>query len=125
MTAEIIPFNADMAERAPDERSPATRRVLTTAAAGTRDAMRRLRSLLVEIHPPNLRASGLEAALGDAASPLRAQGVEVVLDIEPDVELSDDDERLVYRAAAEALRNVERHARGLGNRVRPRPGSRG
>ena len=34
--------------------------------------MRRIRSLLVEIHPPNLRAAGLEAALGDLARPARA-----------------------------------------------------
>ena len=76
-----------------------------------RGAMRRLRSLLVEIHPPNLRASGLEAALDDAAARLRAHGVDVALDLGPGIELSDEDERLVYRAAAESLRNVERHAR--------------
>jgi signal transduction histidine kinase len=73
--------------------------------------MRRLRSLLDEIHPPNLRASGLEAALEDAASPLRTHGVEVTLELDPHVELGDEDERLAYRVAAEALRNVERHAR--------------
>ena len=56
---------------------PVIRSTLTEAAAGTRDSMRRLRSLLVEIHPPNLQASGLEAALADLLSPLPARGVAV------------------------------------------------
>jgi signal transduction histidine kinase len=91
--------------------SPETRRTLHDAAAGTRDAMRRLRTLLVEIHPPNLRASGLEAALADLLAPLRTEGLATELSVEGDVALGDADEQLVYRAAAEALRNVERHAR--------------
>jgi two-component system NarL family sensor kinase len=107
---DLAGISYSLSAAAHDETSPTTRRTLTSAAAGTREAIRRLRSLLVEIHPPNLRASGLEAALDDAASPLRAQGVHTALEIEPGIGLSDDDEQLVYRAAAEALRNVERHA---------------
>jgi signal transduction histidine kinase len=38
--------------------------------------MRQLRSLLVELHPPNLHASGLEPALTDLCAPLRAHGVD-------------------------------------------------
>ncbi len=93
-----------------EEASRETRATLATAAAGTRDAMRKLRSLLVEIHPPNLKASGLAAALEDSVAPLRSRGVEVELAVEQGVTLPDDDERLAYRVAAEALRNVERHA---------------
>src|SRR6478735_8698847 len=51
------------------EGSTVARETLQHAAAGTPDSMRRLRSLLVEIHPPNLRASGLEAALVDLLAP--------------------------------------------------------
>jgi signal transduction histidine kinase len=108
---DLAGISYSLSAAAHEERSTATRRTLATAAAGTRDAMRGLRSLLVEIHPPNLRASGLEAALGDAASPLRTQGIEVALELDAGVELGDEDERLAYRVAAEALRNVERHAR--------------
>jgi two-component system NarL family sensor kinase len=86
-----------------------TRAVVQEAAAGTRETIRELRSLLVEIHPPNLRAAGLEAALTDAASRLDASGVVVTLDV-VDERLPEDTEVLVYRAASEALRNVERHA---------------
>jgi signal transduction histidine kinase len=95
--------------------SPATRSTLEQAAAGTRDAMRRLRSLLVEIHPPSLRASGLEAALADLLAPFRASGAETELKVDASLGLDEEAERLVYRAAAEALRNVERHARA--NRI--------
>jgi signal transduction histidine kinase len=79
--------------------------------------MRQLRSLLVEIHPPNLRASGLEAALTDLLAPLRARGIDTQLTVEPGVGLDDESERLVYRAAAEALRNVQRHTRATRVRV--------
>ena len=92
------------------ETTPALRTTLQDAAAGTRDAMRELRSLLVEIHPPNLRASGLEAALTDLLAPLRARGLDARLTMDPGVDLNGEDERLVHRAAAEALRNVQRHA---------------
>ena len=92
------------------EGSAAARETLRQAAAGTRDSMRRLRSLLVEIHPPNLRASGLEAALADLLAPLRARGAETSLTVDPALGLDEGAERIVYRAAAEALRNVERHA---------------
>ena len=91
--------------RPPEE----TRAVVQEAAAGTRETIRELRSLVVEIHPPSLRAAGLDAALTDAASRLAASGVAVTLDV-VDERLPEDTEVLVYRAASEALRNVERHA---------------
>jgi signal transduction histidine kinase len=89
---------------------PAIRAILGDAASGTRDSMRRIRSLIVEIHPPNLRAAGLEAALGDLLTPLPSRGVETSLEVEEGLDLDDETERLFYRAAGEALRNVERHA---------------
>jgi signal transduction histidine kinase len=120
---DLAGISYSLSAAARDERSPTTRSTLTGAAAATRDAMRRLRSLLVAIHPPNLRASGLAAALDDAASPLRARGIDVAVAIEPTVGLSEEDERLVYRASAEALRNVERHAhaRHVSVRLRSKP----
>jgi signal transduction histidine kinase len=107
---DLAGISYSLSAAAEREGSPATRDTLRDAAAATRDAMRRLRSLLVEIHPPNLRASGLEAALADLLAPFEARGVETELAIEPGQRLTDDDERLVYRAAAEAVRNAQRHA---------------
>ena len=41
---------------------------------------------------------------------IAASGVATSLIVDPEAELDDEGERLVYRAAAEALRNVQRHA---------------
>jgi two-component system NarL family sensor kinase len=98
------------ADRAPEETPASVRRALRDGAVATRDSMRRIRSLLLEIHPPNLRAAGLEAALADLVNPLAAQGIDAQLDVEGGLVLSDDAEQLVYRAAGEAIRNVEKHA---------------
>lgn len=90
--------------------SSGTRATLRDAAAGTRHAVRRLRTLLVELHPPNLRASGFEAAFEDLLAPLRAHGLETSVMISSGIDLTETDEQLVHRSAVEALRNVERHA---------------
>jgi len=107
---DLAGISYSLSAAAETEGSAAARETLRQAAAGTRDSMRRLRSLLVEIHPPNLRASGLEAALADLLAPLRARGAETSLTVDPELGLDEDTERIVYRAAAEAVRNVERHA---------------
>jgi signal transduction histidine kinase len=107
---DLAGISYSLSAAAQSDGSPATRETLASAAAGTRDAMRQLRSLLVEIHPPNLRASGLEAALADLVAPLRARGIEAEVTVDCEPPLADEDERLVYRSAVEALRNVQRHA---------------
>lgn len=107
---DLAGISYSLSAAAQTEEAPATRETLQQAAVGTRDSMRRLRSLLVEIHPPNLRASGLEAALADLLAPLHARGIETDLTVAAGLGLDDDVERIVYRAAAEALRNVEWHA---------------
>ena len=105
-----ISYSLSAAAERVDSRPPEeTRAAVQEAASGTRETIRELRSLLVEIHPPNLRAAGLDAALTDAASRLAASGVDVTLD-GVDERLPEDTEVLFYRAASEALRNVERHA---------------
>jgi two-component system NarL family sensor kinase len=86
------------------------RSTVRKAARATRDAMRRLRSALVEIHPPSLQAAGLEAALTDIVAPLSADDVETTIDVTAAEPLPEDVERLFYRAAGEAVRNVRRHA---------------
>jgi two-component system NarL family sensor kinase len=75
-----------------------------------RGTVRDLRALLVDLHPPTLAAAGLEAALGDLASPLSARGTSVDLHVEGDERLDPDTQALVYRVAQEALRNVIAYA---------------
>lgn len=81
------------------------------AAGGVRHSMRALRSLLVEIYPPNLRTAGLPAALGDLVAPLSRRGIEVELAMPPALRLPDDVEALIFRVAQEAVRNAAQHAR--------------
>jgi signal transduction histidine kinase len=107
---DLAGLSYSLSAAAQTEPSPDARERLREAASGTRDSMRQLRTLLVELHPPNLRASGLEAALADLLAPLEARGVKTELTIPDDLRLDANAERLVYRAAAEALRNVQRHA---------------
>ncbi len=114
---DLAGLSYSLSAAAQTQSSPAARETLDRAAAGTRDSMRQLRSLLVEIHPPNLRASGLEAAMADLLAPLQARGIDTELTVEPEIGLDEEAERLVYRAAAEALRNVQHHAQATRVRV--------
>lgn len=110
---------AAAAETTPAARNdPALRSTLQEAAAVTRASMQRLRSLLLAIHPPNLRVAGLEAALRDVVAPLERRGIEADLDVEGELELSPDTEALIFRAAREAVRNVLDHAEAEHVRVR-------
>jgi two-component system, NarL family, sensor kinase len=93
-----------------DRPQPELREALEDGAAGTRSAIRQLRSLLLEIYPPALEEQGLSAALPDLAAPLTARGVDVSVDVEPGLRLPMEIEQLVFRAAQEALRNAGAHA---------------
>jgi signal transduction histidine kinase len=93
---------------------------LQEGAAEARDTLREMRSLLVTLHPPNLHRVGLRAALADSATPLRADGVAVDLDVADG--LDPDAQALVYRVADEALRNAHQHAHARHVEVRVRDG---
>ena len=89
---------------------PAAARVMQTAAADLRRWVRELRSLVVTIVPPALRAQGLRSSLTDLAATLEGRGIAVTVDV-TDVEPIDEaTEALVYRAAQEGVRNIVRHA---------------
>ena len=90
---------------------------LDDAADGIRTGIQSLRSMIVDIYPESLRTAGMRAALSDLAAPLRAHGVPVHVEVADDLDLEQDVEKAVYRAAQEALRNVARHARATQVRV--------
>lgn len=77
-----------------------------------RQAIDSLRSLLIEVYPPNLESIGLEQALRGLASSLAQRGTVVVVQVEPgaDSSLSTSQRQLVFRFAQEALRNAAAHA---------------
>jgi two-component system, NarL family, sensor kinase len=89
---------------------PELRATLEEGAAVTRGSMQRLRSLLLAIHPPNLRKSGLEPALADVIAPLEREGIDAELDVEQPLALPPETESMIFRAAREAVRNVLEHA---------------
>jgi signal transduction histidine kinase len=80
--------------------------------AGLRDSVRALRSLVLEIYPPNLAAEGLAGALDELVVPATAAGMDVRVEVADVTGVSDDAVALVWRAAQEAVRNATRHARG-------------
>lgn len=92
--------------------------VLRNATATLRQGVRELRTLLLEIHPPNLEAAGLRVALSDLLSPLEAQGISTTLDVDTETRIRKGgrptnqaaSDALVYRVAREAIRNAQRHA---------------
>lgn len=92
-------------------RPPAESAEIRQAADQVRDAVRSLRSLLVEIYPPNLYDEGIEAALSDLLARLDPRGIEATLVIEAPLERLDlGRTQLLYRVVQEGLRNVLSHA---------------
>lgn len=97
---------------------PEVAEVMREAAEDTRRTIKELRTLLVDIYPPDLHRTGLEAALRDLVAPLAPRGIVATLDIPSDLELPNEVETLFYRTAQEALRNVVKHAHATHVRVR-------
>jgi two-component system, NarL family, sensor kinase len=81
------------------------------SAADVRASIKSLRSLLVDIYPPNLHEEGLASALTDLLATVEGRGVATTLDADALHEpLPEAAAALLYRAAQEALRNVVTHA---------------
>jgi signal transduction histidine kinase len=101
---------APLAENAAARGDEAEAGELRRAVDGLRQNIRDLRSLLVDLHPPNLAAQGLESAFADLVSPLEARGIDVTVSVE-EADLLDPEQRaLVFRVAQEAVRNVVAYA---------------
>jgi two-component system NarL family sensor kinase len=84
---------------------------LRPMSGSLRSSLRSLRSLLVEIYPPDLGADGLRAALQDLVAPATGAGIKATVEVEGVEGSSDESVRLVWRVAQEAVRNATRHAR--------------
>jgi signal transduction histidine kinase len=83
---------------------------LEEGARSSREAARDLRTLIVEIAPPDLQGSRLEEALADILAMLEKQGIDTSLTATGLDGLDRAEAALIYRAAQEALRNVAAHA---------------
>jgi two-component system, NarL family, sensor kinase len=93
----------------PDARRVAE--VLGQASAALRESVGSLRTLLVEIYPPNLERAGLESALADLAARLRPRGIDVRIDVPEALDLPLETATLLFRTAQESLLNIAKHAR--------------
>ena len=69
-----------------------------------------LRSLLVDIHPPDLAGPGLAVAAHDLAARAESTGTSVSVDVPEAPDWSLGTSRLVYRILQEGLRNVVAHS---------------
>ena len=117
---------APLAEEAERRGSPAEAKALRDATSRLRQGVRDLRTLLVEIHPPNLDSAGLEVALSDLLSPLAGEGIATELDVDDEAASGNSHDALVYRVAHEAIRNAGAHGDPKSVRVqvtRPAPGT--
>ncbi len=84
--------------------------VLGEAARSTRGAVRDLRSLIVEIAPPDLQGARLEGALAELLAPLENEGISASLATDGVESVNAEVATLFYRAAQEAIRNAAAHA---------------
>jgi signal transduction histidine kinase len=99
-------------EAADPSTPPQVARRLRDVDEGIRGTVQSLRSLVLEIYPPNLAADGLADALDELVVPASAAGLDVRVRVDDVTGVSDDAVALVWRAAQEAVRNATRHARG-------------
>jgi signal transduction histidine kinase len=79
-----------------------------------------LRSMLIELYPPDLGGKGFAMAVRDIARSASEQGVTVNVDVDPDLVVPLDVATLAYRVIREGLRNVVKHARATAAEVRMR-----
>lgn len=96
-----------------DRRRPVLDEVTTTLG----DTIDALRGLLLDLHPPDLTWGGFEEAVDRLADPLRARGVDVVVDLHDGAEPDEATTVALYRIARECLTNVARHAQARAVRV--------
>ncbi|HLL51175.1 MAG TPA: histidine kinase, partial [Thermomicrobiales bacterium] len=93
--------------RGPD--APHDGELIRNAAAQLRVSIGDLRSLLVEIYPPNLGEEGLPASLTELARDLERLGLVIDLDVDQTATLPIAASSVLYRSAQEILRNVAAH----------------
>ena len=102
-------FSVSAVARTPDL-APDSRETLDGASLSLRTSLKSLRSLLAEIHPPDLTSDGLPAALADLTAPAAALDMQASVSVEGAETASPGHVALVWRVAQEAVRNAMRHS---------------
>jgi two-component system, NarL family, sensor kinase len=91
--------------------SDADAQLIENSAESIRGSIRALRSLIVDIYPPNFDEVSFDSAITDLFSRASDRGLRTDVDIDLRDPLPDSVARLLYRSAQEALRNTLDHAR--------------
>lgn len=89
-----------------DDRS----RLIADGATRLRSSISELRTLMVDLYPPNLETLGLEGALHELVGNLAQHDITVELDLQPVEGLNPELTALMFRAAQEAIRNIIAHS---------------
>jgi len=105
-----VSFNLAAAGQRAAGAPPELRDALTEGAGRARQSMRQLRSLVVDIYPPDLHRAGLPAALSDLAEGVRSRDIVPSVEVPEHLDLPTDVEELLFRSAQEAVRNVVKYA---------------
>jgi len=84
--------------------------IIAEAARRLRACIRSLRTLLLDIYPPNLATEGIRPALVDLAASASTDRLTVAVHLEDFMEPSPQVAAMLYRAAQEAVRNAARHS---------------
>jgi two-component system NarL family sensor kinase len=121
-TAYTLAAAARSAPSAPPAESASA---MNESAGTVRDAIQQLRSLIVEIHPPQLESAGLAGVLENLAAGVSSSGLEIEVDVEPGLRLRAESEQMLFRAAQEGLRNIINHAQATHASLTVRPDAGG
>jgi signal transduction histidine kinase len=80
------------------------------ASEAVRDAVGSLRTMMVDIYPPDLTGAGLPEAIDQLAERLDREGVEVKTRIDLRTDLSSEVVAAAYRCTRECTTNIAKHA---------------
>ncbi|MEP7177805.1 MAG: ATP-binding protein [Pseudonocardiales bacterium] len=87
-----------------------TARTLDRVSGAVQDSVLRLRTLMVDIYPPDLSSDGLRSAIEGLVTRVRDQGIHVDVEIEVSTQPAPEIAATLYRCAREALANIVKHA---------------
>jgi len=112
-------LTAESAETLLERDGEAARAQVERLKALSREALDELRSLIMELRPPDLDRDGLCGALRKHVEVVRElHGVEIELNVDDAVSAGDGRDQEVFRIAQEALQNALRHAHAQHVRLR-------
>ena len=94
----------------PPDTSARTRSTFDGVAATVRAAVSSLRTLMVDIYPPDLTATGLPFAIEELAKRLRRAGIEVTVRIDLGDQLRSELAAAIYRAVRECAAKIAQHS---------------